>query len=416
MFLCIYHKNRCVFSVDIYETKVYNIGRKIKRAQSIPLYIEKCPYCSKILRRTSGGNMKPQIVNTRMNRLVKQSKLIKAVLFVTTIMIVAMMSGSLYFRDRVYITDNGVTRELMTSETNVSAILSYGEYTIGEHDRVSYRTEDENTAYITIQRAFDVNIRADGKIFTVPAIDETVQQMLNIAGITLSEHDIINCDLNDTATEGMIVEITRVNYQLRANTAEIPYETVYIDNSNMVIGDEKIVTQGENGVRTYVVKEKYVDGVLVGQELSSDNITKESVTMVIERGTALAEPYAKMDDPSKLTLVNGLPDEYTRIVSGKATAYTAGYTAKTASGRKAEIGTVAVNPNVIPYGSELYIVAQDGSKAYGYAIAADTGIALMDGTVAVDLYFGNKYDHYYDSCRWGAVQVDIYVLSEGEGY
>ena len=360
--------------------------------------------------------MKPQIVNTRMNRLVKQSKLIKAVLFVTTIMIVAMMSGSLYFRDRVYITDNGVTRELMTSETNVSAILSYGKYTIGEHDRVSYRMEDENTAYITIHRAFDVNISADGKTFTVPAIDETVQQMLNMAGITLSEHDIINCDLNDTATEGMIIEITRVNYQLRANTAEIPYETVYIDNSNMVIGDEKIVTQGESGVRTYVVKEKYVDGVLVGQELSSDNITKESVTMVIERGTALAEPYAKMDDPSKLTLVDGLPDEYTRIVSGKATAYTAGYTAKTASGRKAEIGTVAVNPNVIPYGSELYIVAQDGSKAYGYAIAADTGIALMDGTVAVDLYFGNKYDHYYDSCRWGAVQVDIYVLSEGEGY
>lgn len=360
--------------------------------------------------------MKPQIVNTRMNRLVKQSKLIKAVLFVTTIMIVAMMSGSLYFRDRVYITDNGVTRELMTSETNVSAILSYGEYTIGEHDRVSYRMEDENTAYITILRAFDVNVSVDGRNITVPAIDETVQELLDKANITLSEHDLIDRSLDEQVSEGMTISITRINYQLRANTSEIPYETIYIDNSNMVIGDENIVTQGENGVRTYVVKEKYIDGVLSGQELSSDDISKEPITMVIERGTALAEPYAKMEDPTALTLVNGLPVDYTRIVSGKATAYTAGYSAKTASGRKAEIGTVAVNPNVIPYGSELYIVAQDGSRAYGYAIAADTGIALMDGTVAVDLYFGNKYDHYYDSCRWGAVQVDIYVLSEGEGY
>ncbi len=360
--------------------------------------------------------MKPQIVNTKMNRLVNQSRLIKAVLFVTTIMLVAMMSGSLYFRDRVYITDNGVTRELMTSETNVSAILSYGEYTIGEHDRVTYRMEDENTAYITIQRAFDVNVCVDGRIITVPAIDETVQKILEKADITLSEHDTIDCELSDIVSKGMIINITRISFQLRANTSEIPYETVYVDNSNMVIGEENIVTQGENGVRTYVVKEKYIDGVLVGQELSTDNVAKQPVTMVIERGTALAEPYAKMDDPSALTLVNGLPEDYTRIVSGKATAYTAGYTAKTASGRKAEIGTVAVNPNVIPYGSELYIVAQDGSRAYGYAIAADTGIALMDGTVAVDLYFGNKYDHYYDSCRWGAVQVDIYVLSEGEGY
>ncbi len=360
--------------------------------------------------------MKPQIVNTKMNRLVKQSRLIKAVLFVTTIMIVAMMSGSLYFRDRVYITDNGVTRELMTSETNVNAILSYGEYTIGEHDRVSYRMEDENTAYITIQRAFDVNIRVDGKIITVPAIDETVQQLLDKAHITLSEHDIIDCELDEEASEGMIINITRISFQLRANKSEIPYETIYVDNSNMVIGEENVVTQGENGVRTYVVKEKYIDGVLTGRELSSDYIAKEPVAMIIERGTALAVPYAKMEDPSALKLVNGLPEDYTRIVSGKATAYTAGYTAKTASGRKAEIGTVAVNPNVIPYGSELYIVAQDSSRAYGYAIAADTGIAQMDGTVAVELNFGNNYDHYYDSCRWGAVQVDIYVLSEGEGY
>ena len=129
----------------------------------------------------------------------------------------------------------------------------------------------------------------------------------------------------------------------------------------------------------------------------------------------VAEPYAKMDDPTALKLENGLPTSYTRIVSGKSTAYTAGYGARTASGRLAEIGTVAVNPNVIPYGSELYIVAQDGSRVYGYAIAADTGLGLMDGTVLVDLYFGNRAEHYYDSCAWGAVNVDIYVLSEGSG-
>ena len=53
---------------------------------------------------------------------------------------------------------------------------------------------------------------------------------------------------------------------------------------------------------------------------------------------------------------------------------------------------------------------------YGYAIAADTGLGMMEGTVLVDLYFGNRYDHYGDSCRWGAVYVDVYVLSEGSGY
>ncbi len=183
----------------------------------------------------------------------------------------------------------------------------------------------------------------------------------------------------------------------------------------MVIGTENVLVEGENGVKTYFVKETYHDGVLKSQELALESITKDPVTQVIERGTALGVPYAKMENPESLKLVNGLPESYTRIVSGKATAYTAGYGAKTASGRLAEIGTVAVNPNVIPYGSELYIVAQDGSRVYGYAIAADTGTALMEGIIAVDLYFGNSAEHFGDSCDWGAVYADIYVLSEGSG-
>lgn len=360
--------------------------------------------------------MKPQIVNSRMERFLKKNKLIKALLFVTSILIVVMMSGSLYFRDRVYITDNGVTKELMTSETDVNAILAYGEYTVGQHDLVTYRAENENVAYITIYRAFDVMISVDGKNVTVPMVEGTVADAIKKAGITLGEYDIVDVDMNAEVSKGTAIGITRVNYQLRANTSEIPFETVYVDNSNMAIGQERVVTEGENGVRTYVVKEKYVDGVLTGKELTANNVDKEPIAKVIERGTAIKEPYSKMDDPQALKLVNGIPANYTRVLSGKATAYTAGYNAHTASGRKAEIGTVAVNPNVIPYGSELYIVSQDGRKVYGYAIAADTGIALMDGRVMVDLYFGNKYDHYKDSCRWGAAYCDIYVLSEGSGY
>ena len=360
--------------------------------------------------------MKPQIENTKLNRSIKQSKLIKITLFMTTILLIVMMSGSLYFRDRVYITDRGVTTELMISDQDIDTVLATGGYSIGANDRITYTAEDEHTAYITITRAFDITINADGKEITVPVIDETAAEALEKAGITLGENDLIDCELDDEVYDGMSITITRVNYQLRATTSEIPYNTIYVDNSNMVIGEERVVTQGENGVRTYVVKEKYIDGVLSAQELTADNIEKEATTMVIERGTALAEPYAKMDDPEALTLVNGLPDNFTRIVSGKATAYTAGYGAYTASGRPAEIGTAAVNPNVIPYGSELYIVSQDGTQVYGYAIAADTGIALMDGTVAIDLYFGPRAEHFYDSCAWGAVQVDIYVLSEGSGY
>lgn len=360
--------------------------------------------------------MKPQIVNAKMNRLHLQSTVVKAAIFVASVVMICMMTGNLYFRDRVYITDNGVTKELMTSETDVYAILRYGDYTLGAHDRVTYESVNDSTAYINIIRAFDVTVIADGKETAVPTIGGTAAQILEKAGVEIGENDKVDCQLDEMVYSGMTITVTRIAYEMRESTSAIPFETVYIDNSNLTIGTKNVVTEGCEGVRTYYVKETYINGELSGKLLVKNEVTAEPVTQVIERGTALAEPYAKMDDPSSLKLVNGLPENYTRIVSGKATAYTAGRNAYTASGRKAEIGTVAVNPNVIPYGSELYIVAQDGSKVYGYAIAADTGLGMMDGTVAVDLYFGSMDEHYYDSCRWGAVFCDIYVLTEGNGH
>lgn len=359
--------------------------------------------------------MKPQIVNSKMNKLVIKSRIVKLAIFVMSAVMIAMMMGNLYYRDRVYITDNGETREMMTSETDVYAILRSAEYTLGAHDLVTYESVDDSTAYITIYRSFDVNVTADGKTVTVPVIGGTVAEVLAKAGVEIGEHDTVDCELTETVTPDMTITVTRIAYEIRTNETEIPFEVEYVDNSNMAIGTENVLIEGENGVKSYFVKETYCDGVLTNQEMVMESVTKDPVTRVIERGTSLRVPYAKMDDPSGLKLVDGLPTEYTRIVSGKATAYTAGYGAGTASGRLAEIGTVAVNPNVIPYGSELYIVAQDGSRVYGYAIAADTGTALMEGIIAVDLYFGNSAEHYGDSCDWGAVYVDIYVLSEGSG-
>lgn len=359
--------------------------------------------------------MKPQMINAKMNRLMIRGGFIKAAIFAATIFMVALMTGSIYLKDRVYITDNGITKELLTSETDVYAILKLGSYQLGTNDKVSYEETDNNTAYITIYRAFDVNVTADGATTAVPMIEGTVADALEKAGITLGEYDELSCALTDKAEEGMDITVTRIEYLTRESTSDIDYETEYTDNSNLVIGTENVITAGVPGKRTYTVKEKYVDGVLTGQELISDEITAQPVNEVIERGTALATPYSKMEDPDALTLVNGIPESYTRVISGKSTAYTARRGARTASGRLAEIGTCAVNPNVIPYGSKLYIVAQNGRKVYGYAVAADTGLALMDGTVAVDLYFGNMEDHFYDSCDWGAVQVDIYVIEEGNG-
>jgi 3D (Asp-Asp-Asp) domain-containing protein len=80
----------------------------------------------------------------------------------------------------------------------------------------------------------------------------------------------------------------------------------------------------------------------------------------------------------------------------KAYAYTGGGT--TASGKKAQVGYVAVDPGVIELGTWLYV------EDYGLCQAADTG-----GTIK-----GNKIDLYMDTLsecyEWGVRSKNVYIL------
>ena len=95
---------------------------------------------------------------------------------------------------------------------------------------------------------------------------------------------------------------------------------------------------------------------------------------------------------------------YTACLTVEATAYSGG--GKTAMGTAAGEGTVAVDPDVIPLGSRLYITAEDGSSwVYGYAVAEDTGGSIQGERI--DLFFWSESD-----CRsFGRRTAKVYVLA-----
>ena len=90
-----------------------------------------------------------------------------------------------------------------------------------------------------------------------------------------------------------------------------------------------------------------------------------------------------------------------------ATAYSTapsengGYTVS-AMGNPLGYGIVAVDPNVIPLGSKVYVTSPDGSWSYGVASAEDTGGAIR----------GNKIDLCYDTnaSAFGRKSCVVYVL------
>ncbi|MGN1031167.1 MAG: 3D domain-containing protein, partial [Butyricicoccaceae bacterium] len=93
---------------------------------------------------------------------------------------------------------------------------------------------------------------------------------------------------------------------------------------------------------------------------------------------------------------SGAPTSYKWKKTFEATAYTGGGT--TASGLAAKVGRIAVDPRVIPLGSQLYV------SGYGYCVAADTGGAIKGNIV--DLYFNT----YSECVNFGRKNVTVYLV------
>ena len=73
----------------------------------------------------------------------------------------------------------------------------------------------------------------------------------------------------------------------------------------------------------------------------------------------------------------------------------------------AQVGVVAVNPNISPYGSKLYITTPDGSYVYGYAVAGDTGgFIYSHPDTIVDLFMNTVAECY----AFGRRDIVVYVL------
>ena len=212
-------------------------------------------------------------------------------------------------------------------------------------------------------------------------------------------------DHSPTGT-GMTIVITRVETKTLTYEETVPAGEQVFHNNVLQPGQETVLEEGSDGMQTVTAAVTYENGVEVSRTVTDTNVTTEAKDRIVIRG---AESAAMPTDAEGNAIVTagGEVLEYERVINGKATAYNCpGYVGHTASGTVAEVGKVAVDPSVIPLGSKLYIVSQDGQYVYGYCIAEDTG-GLIKGN-KVDLYFST-----WDECiQFGYRPVTIYVVEE----
>jgi 3D (Asp-Asp-Asp) domain-containing protein len=313
----------------------------------------------------------------------------------------------------VCIIDNGnidyVYTTIPTNEESKDAILEAGGIELGEHDEAAFNSpEGSNYAEIFISRAFPVTILADGNTTALYVRGGTVADVLEKTKIDLNERDIISLDPSRLLEANDQIVINRVDIRKTVLEEAIPYETEIREDRRVLENMVTVLDEGVEGKRETTIMGTYVDGRLDEYSTIKEEVVQEPVNEIKLKGNFPVVSDVKPFDFQGVEYdETGRPTNALYILDNQvATAYSARAGAKTASGRFAVVGTVAVDPKVIPYGTHLYIETVTGNYAYGYAVAADTGIALLDGRVDVDLFFGS----YAESVWWGRRMVNIYIL------
>ena len=254
--------------------------------------------------------------------------------------------------------------------------------------------------------AFSVTLIADGTTTEHEVDGGTVSELLRNAGINVRETDEVTPSLDTLLQENDVIRVKRRAYITRRVREPIPAKTLRIPTFELASGEEELIQQGEDGLRIATYAQVPDEEGNEGEEyLHSEEILRKPVHTKILTGFTV-EPVSDFNFEYAFD-ENGEPVGYEGVLrTQRAAGYSARAGARTASGLKAGVGHVAVNPKQIPYGKKLYIASPDGKFVYGYAIAADTGTALTQGLIGVDLF----YDTYAESANNGIKNVDIYIL------
>jgi len=174
----------------------------------------------------------------------------------------------------------------------------------------------------------------------------------------------------------------------------IPFDAVWQPDPNTEIDNQGLLQEGEPGVLERRIRLRYEDGQVVDRRVEGESVVQAPANRVMGYGTKVVVRQ----------LSGGL--EYWRVLRMLATSYSAGtagvsrsspYYGRTATGMTMRHGIVAVDPSVVPLGSQVYV------PGYGVGIAGDTGGAIR----------GRRIDLGYDDenlqlwYQW----VDVYLLT-----
>lgn len=246
---------------------------------------------------------------------------------------------------------------------------------------------------IVVDRCIPVTVLVDGKRLETKCNGTYVRNALESVGAGVSERDLVTPALDEELTPGMTISVSRVTQETVTQRVSIPFQTQRIEDTELELGNSKVVQKGKAGLKETVMELVKLNGRTLRSTILKETIIEQPVPQVIALGTC------------GVVSRGGQTIRFKKALEVVATAYTPGPESTgasadgiTATGLKAGFGIIAVDPKVIKLGSRVYV---DG---YGFAVAGDTGGAIKGARIDV------CFESTDEAIRWGRKRVKVYVL------
>lgn len=324
---------------------------------------------------------------SELKKLVFGKKLLPLILVLVVVLLLA--TGFMFANKKVHIAVDDSTLVISTLHSKPEDILVQAGVKLGSKDEYRLSTAKlTNGTVISVQRAVPVTIAYQGKSEIVLTAKRTVGEFAESMGMNRPDIKVVP-NAQAAVEPNMHVQFVTLTEKIVEN--EVPEKFTIIRNPDATLekGVERVVEEGQDGTKKVTLRLQFADGVEVGAQPVSEVILQQPKPQIINVGTR------DTIETSRGSM------RFSRVEMMEASAYlpTDGSPeGLTATGIKAGRGVVAVDPDVIPLGSKVYV------PGYGVALAADVGGAIV----------GNKIDlcveDYSEAMRFGRRSVKVYVL------
>ncbi|WP_344306814.1 ubiquitin-like domain-containing protein [Brevibacterium samyangense] len=192
----------------------------------------------------------------------------------------------------VDVTVDGVTTEETTTANTVGAALAdlgidaeNAEVSTDLDAALASETVTDGVSAVEVVTPKSVSVSADGETHKVDEAASTVADVLDSAGITVDNDDIVSVPLDAPATDGQNVQVMRVTVEQRTEEEAIEHPVKTEESDDMEIGETEVTTEGKDGKREVVYEVRTVDGEEVSKKELSEKVLEEPVEEVVVEGT-----------------------------------------------------------------------------------------------------------------------------------